>query len=57
MLCACVGVTLCVTVHVCLQAQIQEQQHLQEVGRLKMAMTTLLQEAGERTRREVGEHD
>ena len=45
--------TLCM----CPQAQIQEQQHLQEVGRLKMAMTALLQEAGERTRREVGERD
>ena len=35
------------------QAQIQGQQHANEVARLKQAMATLLEEAGERTRREV----
>ena len=52
-----VGVTPCArgcdTVCACPQAQIQEQQQVQEVGRLKKAIATLLQEAGERTRREV----
>ena len=35
------------------QAQVCERQHAHEIARLKKAMSTLLREAGERTRKEV----
>ena len=35
------------------QSQLREQQQSQEINRLKRAMTAILQEAGERTRKEV----
>ncbi len=35
------------------QAVVREQQSVREIGRLKKALTTVLQEAGERTRKEV----
>ena len=35
------------------QAEVREQQSNQEINRLKKALATILQEAGERTRKEV----
>ncbi len=35
------------------QAVVREQQSIQEIGRLKKALATIVQEAGERTRKEV----
>lgn len=38
------------------QAHVKEQQLVKEVERLKLAMATILKEAGERTKREVSEY-